>query len=70
MVSTNPTVAAMGGYALEELRHRVAALRAEGHTLHDFSIGDPDEPTPAIVRLPTHAIKSATLSSIASRGLS
>lgn len=50
MVTVNPTVAAMGGYALEELRHRVAALRAEGRTLHDFSIGDPDEPTPAFVR--------------------
>ena len=50
MVSVNPTVAAMGGYALEELRHRVAALRAQGRHLHDFSIGDPDEPTPAFVR--------------------
>ena len=40
----------MGGYALEELRHRVAARRAEGQTLWDFSIGDPDEPTPAFIR--------------------
>ncbi len=50
MVTVNPTVTAMGGYALEELRHRVASLRAAGQTLHDFSIGDPDEPTPAFIR--------------------
>lgn len=50
MVTVNPAVTAMGGYALEELRHRVAALRAEGQTLHDFSIGDPDEPTPDFIR--------------------
>ena len=50
MVTVNPAVAAMGGYVLEEMRHRVAALRAEGRTLHDFSIGDPDEPTPAFIR--------------------
>ena len=50
MVTVNPAVTAMGGYALEELRHRVAALRSEGRTLHDFSIGDPDEPTPGFVR--------------------
>ena len=50
MVTVNPTVTAMGGYALEELRHRVAALRAAGQTLLDFSIGDPDEPTPAFIR--------------------
>lgn len=50
MVTVNPAVAAMGGYALEELRHRVAALRAAGRTLHDFSIGDPDEPTPEFIR--------------------
>jgi succinyldiaminopimelate transaminase len=40
----------MGSYQLEELRHRVAALRGAGRTLHDFSIGDPDEPTPEFIR--------------------
>jgi succinyldiaminopimelate transaminase len=50
VVTVNPAVEAMGGYALEELRHRVAALRAAGQQLHDFSIGDPDEPTPAFIR--------------------
>lgn len=50
MVTRNPAVAAMGGYALEELRHRVAARRRTGETLWDFSIGDPDEPTPEFIR--------------------
>jgi succinyldiaminopimelate transaminase len=50
VVTTNPLVTAMGGYALEELRHRVTALRNAGAVLHDFSIGDPDEPTPAFIR--------------------
>ena len=50
MVTVNPAVDDIGSYALEELRHRVAALRSEGRRLHDFSIGDPDEPTPAFVR--------------------
>lgn len=50
MVTRNPRLDQIGAYALEELRHRVAALRAEGARLHDFSIGDPDEPTPAFIR--------------------
>jgi succinyldiaminopimelate transaminase len=50
VVTSNPAVAGIGAYALEELRHRVAALRAEGATLFDFSIGDPDEPTPEFIR--------------------
>lgn len=50
MVTRNPRLDEIGAYALEELRHRVAALRAEGAHLYDFSIGDPDEPTPAFVR--------------------
>lgn len=50
MVTANPAVTAMGSYELEEMRHRVAALRATGRALHDFSIGDPDEATPAFIR--------------------
>ena len=50
MVTVNPAVEAIGSYALEELRHRVADLRAAGTRLWDFSIGDPDEPTPAFIR--------------------
>jgi succinyldiaminopimelate transaminase len=50
VVTRNPALDAIGSYALEELRHRVAALRAAGATLHDFSIGDPDEATPEFIR--------------------
>lgn len=50
MVTRNPALDTIGRYALEELRHRVADLRAAGATLHDFSIGDPDEPTPEFIR--------------------
>lgn len=50
MPTVNPAVAAMGSYELEEMRHRVAALRGAGRNLHDFSIGDPDEPTPGFIR--------------------
>lgn len=50
MVTRNPALDAIGSYALEELRHRVAALRLAGATLHDFSIGDPDEATPDFIR--------------------
>ncbi|MBY5162353.1 aminotransferase class I/II-fold pyridoxal phosphate-dependent enzyme [Salsipaludibacter albus] len=50
MVTRNPRLDEIGAYALEELRHRVTDLRAAGAVLHDFSIGDPDEPTPEFVR--------------------
>lgn len=50
MVTVNPVVTAMGSYELEEMRHRVLALRASGRILHDFSIGDPNEPTPSFIR--------------------
>jgi len=50
VVTSNPAVAEIGAYALEELRHRVAAMRVAGATLYDFSIGDPDEPTPDFIR--------------------
>lgn len=50
MVTRNPALDTIGSYALEELRHRVAELRVAGATLHDFSIGDPDEPTPEFIR--------------------
>lgn len=50
MVTRNPALDAIGSYALEELRHRVARLRSDGASLLDFSIGDPDEPTPEFIR--------------------
>lgn len=46
----NPLLAELGGYPLaayQDLKHRMAA---DGGPLHDFSIGDPIEPTPPFIR--------------------
>ncbi|MDX1510773.1 MAG: aminotransferase class I/II-fold pyridoxal phosphate-dependent enzyme, partial [Nitriliruptorales bacterium] len=51
MVTGNPALARLGGYPLARLQDLAAELRASGHPVHDFSIGDPDEPTPAFIRL-------------------
>ncbi|MEX1164650.1 MAG: aminotransferase class I/II-fold pyridoxal phosphate-dependent enzyme [Nitriliruptor sp.] len=50
MVTSNPALAQLGGYPLARLQDLAGQLRADGATLHDFSIGDPDEPTPAFIR--------------------
>ena len=50
MVTTNPALAQLGGYPLARLQDLANELRADGQPLHDFSIGDPDEPTPAFIR--------------------
>jgi succinyldiaminopimelate transaminase len=50
MVTVNPALAALGGYPLARLQDLANELRADGQPLHDFSIGDPDEPTPAFIR--------------------
>jgi succinyldiaminopimelate transaminase len=50
MVTTNPALAQLGGYPLAHLQDLANELRADGAPLHDFSIGDPDEPTPAFIR--------------------
>ena len=50
MVTTNPALARLGGYPLARLQDLANELRADGQPLHDFSIGDPDEPTPAFIR--------------------
>jgi succinyldiaminopimelate transaminase len=50
MVTVNPALAALGGYPLARLQDLANELRADGRPLHDFSIGDPDEPTPAFIR--------------------
>lgn len=47
---TNPLLRRLGGYplaAFQELKHELAA---DGRALHDFSIGDPIEPTPPFIR--------------------
>jgi LL-diaminopimelate aminotransferase len=43
-------LAAIGGYAFDEVGRRVDALRAAGITPIDFGVGDPTVPTPAVAR--------------------
>ncbi len=50
MVTSNPALDELGSYPLARLQDLAAARRADGTVLHDFSIGDPDEPTPAFLR--------------------
>jgi succinyldiaminopimelate transaminase len=50
MVTSNPALDTLGGYPLARLQDVAGELRADGRPLHDFSIGDPDEPTPPFVR--------------------
>lgn len=50
MVTSNPALALLGGYPLARLQDLANELRADGRALHDFSIGDPDEPTPEPIR--------------------
>lgn len=50
MVTSNPALDALGGYPLARLQDLANRLRAEGVALHDFAIGDPDEPTPELIR--------------------
>lgn len=47
---TNPVLEQLGGYPLAAFQDMKLALAADGRTLHDFSIGDPTEPTPAFIR--------------------
>ena len=50
MVTSNPALRRLGGYPLARLQDLAEDLRASGATVHDFSIGDPNEPTPAFIR--------------------
>lgn len=50
MVTTNPAFEELGDYPLAGLQDLAEELRAEGGRVHDFSIGDPDEPTPRFIR--------------------
>ncbi|MGH3665948.1 MAG: aminotransferase class I/II-fold pyridoxal phosphate-dependent enzyme, partial [Egibacteraceae bacterium] len=47
---TNPLLERLGGYPLAAFQDLVRVLRADAAALHDFSIGDPVEPTPAFIR--------------------
>ena len=50
MVTRNPALDELGGYPLARLQDLANVLRADGlGPVHDFSIGDPDEPTPPLV---------------------
>ncbi len=49
-------LAAIGGYAFDEVNRRVDALKAQGISPIDFGVGDPTVPTPAIAR---EAVKKA-----------
>lgn len=46
----NPVLAGSPAYPFAALEAKKQALRARGVTLHDFTIGDPLEPTPAFIR--------------------
>jgi succinyldiaminopimelate transaminase len=50
MVTSNPALDRLGGYPLAAFQDLANRLRADGRPLHDFSIGDPDEPTPPFIR--------------------
>ncbi|HEX9889861.1 MAG TPA: succinyldiaminopimelate transaminase [Nitriliruptorales bacterium] len=50
MVTHNPAFEQLGGYPLAHLQDLAEERRASGEELYDFSIGDPDEPTPAFIR--------------------
>ena len=43
-------LAALGGYAFDEVNRRVDALKASGIAPIDFGVGDPPVPTPALAR--------------------
>jgi LL-diaminopimelate aminotransferase len=43
-------LAAIGGYAFDEVNRRVEALKAKGISPVDFGVGDPTVPTPALAR--------------------
>ena len=46
----NPVLQRLGGYPLAAFQDLVRQLRRDGRPLHDFSVGDPLEPTPAFIR--------------------
>ena len=46
----NPLLTRLGGYPLAAFQDLKARMQAQGLPLHDFSIGDPVEPTPAFIR--------------------
>ena len=49
-LATNPLLSRLGGYPLAAFQDLARAMRAQPEAVHDFSIGDPVEPTPAFIR--------------------
>jgi LL-diaminopimelate aminotransferase len=49
-IRTARRLASLEGYAFALIQRRVAELRAQGHDVIDFGVGDPTTPTPAVVR--------------------
>ena len=50
MATKNPALEQLGGYPLARLQDLANELRADGQPMTDFSIGDPEEPTPPFIR--------------------
>lgn len=50
MVTRNPALEQLGDYPLAPLQDLAEELRAGDEPVYDFSIGDPDEPTPTFIR--------------------
>ncbi len=50
MVTSNPALTQLGGNRLAGVQTLANQLRADGLPLYDFAIGDPDEPTPEVIR--------------------
>ena len=49
-LATNPLLGRLGGYPLAAFQDLARKMRAEPEPVHDFSIGDPVEPTPQFIR--------------------
>jgi succinyldiaminopimelate transaminase len=49
-LASNPLLGRLGGYPLAAFQDLARKMRAEPEPVHDFSIGDPVEPTPAFIR--------------------
>jgi len=50
MITSNPALTELGGNRLAGLQDVANQLRSDGQPLYDFAIGDPDEPTPEVIR--------------------
>ena len=49
-LASNPLLGKLGGYPLAAFQDLARQMRAEAEPVHDFSIGDPVEPTPEFIR--------------------